>query len=212
MSVRDAGDRPRRYDRRPEWRRAVLRSSLSPLTKLVLLVTHEHMRPNGRVSVKRSVIANELGIRHTQRISERWADAVEKKFLTLVHKGSHGRPSTYEGLIPDPPSIRASRSLEEYGFPDARTCDKRPGFPDAITKCAAPEQPGTHAATPRSSLRASHHVRPSSARESSGAREDKDPPSQFQSQSGSPLSTAADALRALHAYDPFAMPDEETGT
>lgn len=112
--------RPPGYDRRPKWRAAMLRSALHPQTKLVLLVTLDHMKTDGKVYVDRRTVANALGLAHPQRVSERWSQACKAGFLTLVHKGSHGRHSTYQALIPDGPSVRATRSLEEPQNPDTR--------------------------------------------------------------------------------------------
>lgn len=103
------------YDRRPKWRAAMLRSTLQPQTKLVLLMTFEHMKADGKVYVDRATIAQALGLTHPQRVSERWSQACGAGFLTLVHKGSHGRHSTYQALIPDASSDRVTRSLEVPG-------------------------------------------------------------------------------------------------
>ncbi len=112
--------KPPGYDRRPKWRAAMLRSSLHPQTKLVLLVTLDHMKSDGKVYVDRRTIANALGVKHPQRVTERWSQACAAGFLTLVHKGSHGRHSTYQALTPDAPSDRVTRSLEVTGNPVTR--------------------------------------------------------------------------------------------
>ena len=112
--------RPPGYDRRPKWRAAMLRSTLQPTTKLVLLVTLEHMKTDGKVYVDRATVARALGFTHPQRVTERWSQACEAGYLTLVHKGSHGRHSTYQALIPDASSDRVTRSLGEPQNPVTR--------------------------------------------------------------------------------------------
>lgn len=111
-----------KYDRRPRWRDQVLGSSkLRPLTKLVLVVTAEYMRADGKVCVQRSTIAERLGLTHMQRVTDAWAQACEHEYMTLLHKGAHGRPSTYQAIVPDPSVVtadpvtisdRSTRSLE----------------------------------------------------------------------------------------------------
>lgn len=143
------------YDRRPRWRARVLSAvNLRPLTKLVLLVTCElgPMRRDGKVCVSRATVAEALGIRHEQRVSDGWKQACETGFLALLHKGSHGRPSTYQALIPEPLvtadpvtiSDRHTRSLES---PQIRSLGADPtsllvtADPVTITTPAAQTQP-----------------------------------------------------------------------
>lgn len=148
MSGRQRGRRAA-HDRRPEWLRAVKRSAtITPTTKLVLVETGEHMRADGKVCVERWVIANALGMRYHQRVTERWAEACESGFLTLVHKGSHGRASTYQGLFPGRSSDRESRSLDNPENPVTRATPKRPGNAVAIPTGAARPPPQADPAHP----------------------------------------------------------------
>jgi hypothetical protein len=97
------------YDRRPRWRDAVLASTkLRPLTKLILIVTADYMKRDGKVTVERETVAARLSLNHVQRVSEGWKQACDHEFLKLVHKGSFGGPSTYEGLVIHEPSVTAN--------------------------------------------------------------------------------------------------------
>jgi hypothetical protein len=141
--------RPPGYDRRPRWKDVILRAAtLQPTTKLVLLVTLEHMKADGKVYVDRATIARALGLSHPQRVSERWSQACEAGYLTLVHKGSHGRHSTYQALIPEVPSVRVSRSLETPENPVTRETTKCPENAVTTTRDPAQTQPHTAAGVP----------------------------------------------------------------
>jgi hypothetical protein len=116
-----------RYDRRPQWRREVLRSArLHPTTKLVLLVLHDHMRPDGKVSVSRRTVADKLGWRHTQRVSERITHAHEAGFLVTVIEGSYGRTATWQGVLPGDVTVCTTRTVSAPGFPDGYDPSNRP--------------------------------------------------------------------------------------
>jgi hypothetical protein len=97
-------------------------------------VLHEHMRADGKVSVSRKTVADALGWRHVQRVSERITEAHDAGFLITVIKGSYGRAAVWQAVFPDPVSVRATRTVSESSFPDGYDPRNRPGFPDTITK------------------------------------------------------------------------------
>jgi hypothetical protein len=132
------------YDRRERWLREVLRAaSLSPTAKLVLFALYRHMRDDCKVSVARAVVASELGWRHNQRVSERISEAHEAGFLITLIPGVYGRKATWQGVLPEHLTVRATRTVAN---PKTRTvtggisASNRPGFPDTLIG-ADPEPP-----------------------------------------------------------------------
>jgi hypothetical protein len=122
-------------DRREQWLREVLRSPrLHPQTKVVLVVMYRHMRTDCKVSVSRRTIADQLGWRHIQRVSERITAAHDAGFLVTVIEGSYGRTATWQGVFPDRITVRPTRTVRESKNPDGYDPSNRPGFPDTITK------------------------------------------------------------------------------
>jgi hypothetical protein len=124
------------YDRRERWLREVLRSArLHPQTKVVLFVLYRHMRADCKVSVARVVVAGEMGWRHEQRVSERISEAHDAGFLITLIPGSYGRKATWQGVLPDPVTVRATRTVTN---PKTRTVSvrnvhrNRPGNPDTL--------------------------------------------------------------------------------
>src|SRR6266498_3477486 len=124
------------FDRRERWLREVLRAArLSPTTKNVMFVLYKHMRDDCKVSVTRAVVASELGWRHEQRVSERISDAHDAGFLITLVPGSYGRKATWQGVLPDPVTVRATRTVTN---PKTRTVSarnvphNRPGSPDTL--------------------------------------------------------------------------------
>jgi hypothetical protein len=118
------------------------------MTKLVLLVTLDHMRANGKVCIDRATVAKALGIRHPQRISERWTQACDADYLALLHKGSHGRPSTYEAQIPEVSSVRTTRTLGRPANPDTKEAPQCPDGQVTTTRDPAQTQPRAAAGVP----------------------------------------------------------------
>jgi hypothetical protein len=139
------------FDRRPAWKRAVRRSArLHPQTKRVLLVLHDHMRADGKVSVTRRTVADELGWRHVQRVSEHITEAREAGFLVTVVEGAFGRPATWQAVFPGDVTVRKTRTVRGFqkegvtvrrtrtvrgsGGADAYDPSKRPHGADTITR------------------------------------------------------------------------------
>jgi hypothetical protein len=94
-------------NRRARWRAAVYRAptihkayGLNNAVRVLLLRLADDMKPDGTVSVPRSILAADLGVAHT-RITERTRAAVERGWLVTVSHGRPGRTAVYQATFPD---------------------------------------------------------------------------------------------------------------
>jgi hypothetical protein len=151
------------YDRRPQWRREVLRTArLTHSTKLVLLVLHEHMRPDGKVSVSRRTVADALGWRHIRRVSEHLTSARDAGFLVTVIEGSYGRTAVWQGVFPGDVRVRETSTLTDVANPHPYDPSKGADCPHPITKADPGPQPQADMAlmskpSPAAASRLSNH-------------------------------------------------------
>jgi hypothetical protein len=124
------------FDRRPRWRREVLRTArLSGATKSVMWVLYDRMRADGKVSVSRRTVADEMGWRHKRRVSEHLRAARNAGFLVTVTEGSYGRTATWQAVFPGDVRVRKTSTLTESENP----------HPYDPSKGASPQHPITKA-------------------------------------------------------------------
>jgi hypothetical protein len=132
------------FDRRPRWKREMLRSSrLGHATKLVLWVLGEHMRDDCRVSVTRAVIASELGWNYVSRVSWHISAAHQAGFLVTIRPGSYGRAAIWQGVLPEPLTDRKTKTVtssETQTVTGDISASNLPGNLDTIIR-ADPEPP-----------------------------------------------------------------------
>lgn len=123
------------------------RRTLSPGCALLLLRLSDDMDQYAKVSIPRSVLADDLDT-STARITDWITEAVEKRFLDRVRRGRPGVTAVYQGLIRTADEVRPGVPSQRYATPDH--VEVRPGVPLKDGQRYAPGGPQEGKRTARS--------------------------------------------------------------
>lgn len=136
---------------RTRWRAHILRTSgITDSVRVLMLLLADHMSEDGRVSVPRSHLAQQLG-RSERRINERMSAAVEAGKLGRVERGRVGRTATYIALLPGAegadgrPLARGRIAAPSGGRTGAPYPHAQKGAPGGPAKPQQPQQPAVAA-------------------------------------------------------------------